>query len=142
MFLNCIKFLISLSRLKSISYFFSSSTFIIRKPDEVNIGFENSPIFKFEILSLIFSFKLSSFTHPIYPPTDAESETLCIKAAFLKLVNSISLRIFPYFFSNSDFFETLKIISEIDNYLKFFFGFFKTSDLLFSLSIDILELYF
>ena len=48
----------------------------------------------------------------------------------MKPVSSISLRICSYFFSNSDFFETLKIISEIDNSLKFFFGLFKISDLI------------
>ena len=61
----------------------------------------------------------------MYPPIEAESELLCFKAAFLKPVNSISSKISLYFFSNSDFFETLKTISEIDNSLKFFLVFSK-----------------
>ena len=65
------------SILSSLNTFvFTSFILIIKKPLCVNIGFEYSPIFKFNKASLIVSFKEFLLIQPISPPEEAEFEML------------------------------------------------------------------
>ena len=78
--------------------FFLSSNFIIIKAPGIVIGFVCSPILKLVIFSFIISFRCDSFTHPIFPPNFAVSETLCMFAELLNPISKILLFIILYFF--------------------------------------------